>query len=31
MEEEISQGNQKIDNLTSEELEEFWVKIKSHE
>ncbi|MDB2370530.1 nucleoside triphosphate pyrophosphohydrolase [Gammaproteobacteria bacterium] len=31
MEEEISQVNQKIENLTSEELEEFWVKIKSHE
>ena len=31
MEEEISKGNQEIDNLTSEELEEFWVKIKSHE
>ena len=30
MEEEISKGNAKeIDNLTSEELEEFWVKIKS--
>jgi MazG family protein len=31
MEEEIFKDNQKIDNLTSEELEEFWVKIKSHE
>jgi len=31
MEEEISKDNQEIDNLTSEELEEFWVKIKSHE
>jgi len=31
MEEEISKANQEIDNLTSEELEEFWVKIKSDE
>jgi len=31
MEEEISNDNQEIDNLTSDELEEFWVKIKSHE
>ena len=31
MEEEISKDNKEIDNLTSEELEEFWVKIKSHE
>jgi MazG family protein len=31
MEEEIAKDNQEIDNLTSEELEEFWVKIKSHE
>ncbi|MDB2611987.1 nucleoside triphosphate pyrophosphohydrolase [Gammaproteobacteria bacterium] len=31
MEEEISIDNQEIDNLTSDELEEFWVKIKSHE
>ena len=31
MEAEISKNNQEIDNLTSEELEEFWVKIKSHE
>ena len=31
MEEEISKDNQEIDNLTSEELEEFWVRIKSHE
>jgi len=31
MEEEISKDNQKIDNLTSEELEEFWFKIKTHE
>ena len=31
MEEEISKDNQEIDNLTSDELEEFWVKIKSHE
>jgi MazG family protein len=31
MEEEISKNNQKIDNLTSDELEEFWIKIKSHE
>ncbi|MDB3950651.1 nucleoside triphosphate pyrophosphohydrolase [Gammaproteobacteria bacterium] len=31
MEEEISKDNQKIDNLTSNELEEFWVRIKSHE
>jgi len=31
MEEEISKDNQEIDNLTSEKLEEFWVKIKSHE
>ena len=31
MEAEISKDNQEIDNLTSDELEEFWVKIKSHE
>jgi len=31
MEEEISKDNQEIDNLTSGELEKFWVKIKSHE
>jgi len=31
MEEEIAKNNQEIENLTSEELEEFWVKIKSHE
>jgi nucleoside triphosphate diphosphatase len=31
MEEEISKNNQQIDSLTSDELEEFWVKIKSHE
>ncbi|NBW84590.1 MAG: nucleoside triphosphate pyrophosphohydrolase [Proteobacteria bacterium] len=31
MEEEISKDNREIDNLTSDELEEFWVKIKSHE
>ena len=31
MEEEISKDNQQIDNLTSDEFEEFWVKIKSHE
>jgi len=31
MEEEISKDKKEIDNLTSEELEEFWVKIKSHE
>ena len=31
MEAEISKDNQEIDNLTSEELEEFWVRIKSHE
>jgi ATP diphosphatase len=31
LEEEISKDNQEIDNLTSEELEEFWVRIKSHE
>ena len=30
MEEEIAKGNQEIGNLTSGELEEFWVKIKSH-
>jgi MazG family protein len=30
MEEEISKDNQQINNLTLEELEEFWVKIKSH-
>jgi hypothetical protein len=30
MEEEIAKGNQEIGNLTSDELEEFWVKIKSH-
>ncbi len=31
MEEEIAKDNQEIGNLTSDELEEFWVKIKSHE
>ena len=31
MEAEISKDNQEINNLTSDELEEFWVKIKSHE
>ena len=31
MEEEISKDNQEIDNLSSDKLEEFWVKIKSHE
>ena len=31
MEEEISKDNKEIDNLTSDELEEFWVKIKFHE
>jgi ATP diphosphatase len=31
MEAEVSKDNQEIDNLTSDELEEFWVKIKSHE
>ena len=31
MEAEISKDNQEIDNLTSDELEEFWVRIKSHE
>ena len=31
MEKEISKDNQQIDSLTSDELEEFWVKIKSHE
>ena len=31
MEEEISKHKKEIDNLTPEELEEFWVKIKSHE
>jgi ATP diphosphatase len=31
MEAEISKDNQEIDNLTSEELEEFWVRIKSHD
>ena len=30
MEEEIAKNNQEIGNLTSDELEEFWVKIKSH-
>ena len=30
MEEEIAKDNQEISNLTSEDLEEFWVKIKSH-
>ena len=29
MEEEIAKDNQEIGNLTSDELEEFWVKIKS--
>ena len=31
MEEEISKVNQEIDNLTSKELEAFWVTIKSHD
>ena len=31
MEAEVSKDNQEIDNLTSDELEEFWVRIKSHE
>ena len=31
MEEEISTNNKEINNLNSEELEEFWVKIKSNE
>ena len=31
MEAEISKDNQEIDTLTSDELEEFWVRIKSHE
>ena len=31
METEISKDNLEIDNLTLGELEEFWVKIKSHE
>jgi hypothetical protein len=31
MEKEISKDNQQIDSLTSDELEEFWFKIKSHE
>jgi len=31
LEEEISKDNREIGNLTSDELEEFWVKIKSHE
>jgi len=31
MEEEISKDNQEIENLSTDELEEFWVKIKSHE
>ena len=31
MEKEIFKDNQEIENLTSDELEEFWVKIKSHE
>jgi len=30
LEEEISKDNQEIDNLSSDELEEFWIKIKSH-
>jgi uncharacterized protein YabN with tetrapyrrole methylase and pyrophosphatase domain len=30
MEEEIAKDNQEIGNLTSDELEEFWVKIKSY-
>jgi ATP diphosphatase len=30
MEEKIAKDNQEIGNLTSDELEEFWVKIKSH-
>ena len=30
MEENIAKDNQEIGNLTSDELEEFWVKIKSH-
>ena len=31
MEEEISKDNQEIDNLSSDKLEEFWIKIKSYE
>ena len=31
MEEEISKHKKEIDNLTPEELEKFWVKIKSHD
>jgi len=31
LEEEISKDNREIGNLTSDELEEFWVKIKFHE
>jgi len=31
MEEEISKDNQEIENLSIDELEEFWIKIKSHE
>jgi hypothetical protein len=30
MEEEIAKDNQEIGNLTLDELEEYWVKIKSH-
>ena len=30
MEEEIAKDNQKIGNLNSDELEEFWLKIKLH-
>ena len=30
MEEEIAKDNKELDNLSPEELEEFWVKIKSH-
>lgn len=30
MEEEIAKDNQEIEDLTSDELEEFWIKIKSH-
>ena len=31
MEEEICKNAKEMDNLTSEELEEFWIKIKLHE
>ena len=30
MEEEIAKNNKKIENLSPDELENFWVKIKSH-